>query len=372
MILGNFQAVLPRFRGSQDQALDWLTEAHYLTALAQGDPSPDRSEIRSSLARFAAKSRDLAFRYSVVEDFTHLEWDRMRIFDLRRRDGGAGLGERMRFFEEVVTDAFARLYADEGSPPEHLIHVTCTGYLSPSPAQRLVSAKGWTETTVTHAYHMGCYASIPAVRLARDPARRTDIVHTELCTLHFDPRLKNPEHLVIQGLFADGLIRYGAYEDRAFAEHGPSSGLRLLSLREELIPGTESEMTWMPGDSAMLMTLSKDVAAHIAERLPSYLERLAGPAASRDLLREALFAIHPGGPKVIAGVRRMLGLRREQTHHSEDVFRRHGNMSSATLPFVWKEILDDPRGASGRKVVSMAFGPGLTIAGAVFEGVGSS
>ena len=41
-------------------------------------------------------------------------------------------------------------------------------------------------------------------------------------------------------------------------------------------------------------------------------------------------------------------------------------MSSATLPHVWK-ALDDERLATGTKVVSLAFGPGLTIFGAVFE-----
>ena len=39
-------------------------------------------------------------------------------------------------------------------------------------------------------------------------------------------------------------------------------------------------------------------------------------------------------------------------------------MSSATLPHVWKEILDsDYEGP----VISLAFGPGLTIFGGLFE-----
>ncbi len=370
MILADFKVLLPPFRGTQDQALAWLTEAHHVAALEADGAAPDLSEIRATLDRYAAKSRDLAYRYSALEDFTHLDWDRMRIFHLRRRGGGAGMGERMRFFDEVVTDAFDRLYADESVAPEDLIHVTCTGYLSPSPAQRLVVRKGWADTTVTHAYHMGCYAAIPALRLAREPRLRTDVVHTELCTLHFDPRLSTPEQLVVQGLFSDGMIRYGAYGDRTFSERGPAAGLRLLAIREELVPGTESAMTWAPAETAMLMTLSKDVAVLLAERLPSFVERLAGAGGGGDLLGRALFAIHPGGPRIIAGVRRTLGLRREQTLHSEDVFREHGNMSSATLPFIWKAIAEDPRVARGRPVVSMAFGPGLTVAGAVLEKCG--
>jgi predicted naringenin-chalcone synthase len=50
---------------------------------------------------------------------------------------------------------------------------------------------------------------------------------------------------------------------------------------------------------------------------------------------------------------------------SHKVLRERGNMSSATLPHIWKEILDlDLK--SGTRVVSLAFGPGLTLFGAVF------
>jgi len=42
-------------------------------------------------------------------------------------------------------------------------------------------------------------------------------------------------------------------------------------------------------------------------------------------------------------------------------------MSSATLPHVWKAILDDDAVPSGTLIVSLAFGPGLTIAGAILR-----
>ena len=44
----------------------------------------------------------------------------------------------------------------------------------------------------------------------------------------------------------------------------------------------------------------------------------------------------------------------------------YGNMSSATLPHVWQRILEDSRIAAGTPVVSLAFGPGLTMCGALF------
>jgi predicted naringenin-chalcone synthase len=42
-------------------------------------------------------------------------------------------------------------------------------------------------------------------------------------------------------------------------------------------------------------------------------------------------------------------------------------MSSATLPHVWMRVLADERVAPGTLVASLAFGPGLTCAGGLFE-----
>jgi predicted naringenin-chalcone synthase len=48
---------------------------------------------------------------------------------------------------------------------------------------------------------------------------------------------------------------------------------------------------------------------------------------------------------------------------SRRVLRAYGNMSSATLPYVWRELLADDTVADGAPVVSLAFGPGLTLCG---------
>ena len=65
---------------------------------------------------------------------------------------------------------------------------------------------------------MGCYAAVPAVRIAAGLVAtrlraRVDIVHTELCSLHLDPADHRIEQLVVQSLFADGLIRYSLVAD---------------------------------------------------------------------------------------------------------------------------------------------------------------
>ena len=48
------------------------------------------------------------------------------------------------------------------------------------------------------------------------------------------------------------------------------------------------------------------------------------------------------------------------------MLRRFGNMSSATVLFVLKAILDNPT-ASGARGCAMAFGPGLTAETMLFS-----
>ncbi len=79
---------------------------------------------------------------------------------------GPPLEVRMRRYDELALEVFRRLYARTTEAPDDLIHVTCSGYSSPSPAQRLLVEKGWYSSRALHSYHMGCYGAFPAIRSA--------------------------------------------------------------------------------------------------------------------------------------------------------------------------------------------------------------
>jgi len=104
--------------------------------------------------------------------------------------------------------------------------------------------------------------------------------------------------------------------------------------------------------------------------LAPFVERLLVEAGEReDAIGRAVFAIHPGGPKIVDQVATTLGLADEQVAFSRAVLRERGNMSSATLPHVWQAIVASPTVRDGELVVSLAFGPGLTLSGAVLRKV---
>ncbi|MDN3506420.1 MAG: 3-oxoacyl-[acyl-carrier-protein] synthase III C-terminal domain-containing protein [Simkaniaceae bacterium] len=371
MYLRDFTVLRPKFETEQKSALEWMVGAHSLARSRLdkwevGDKNYEdfRASLSEKLMKLGLGDGKIQRRSSELKDFFHADWSEMDIFNVQEHPTGYMLDKRMDFFNASASKAFETFYPEGSELPAHLIHTTCTGYVAPSPAQKIVSLRNnGKETAVTHAYHMGCYGAMKSVRmgmghfaLEQTPA---DIVHTEVCTLHFNPTLHSTEQLVVQSLFADGFIKYTLGEAK-----GP--GLKILAVEEEIIENSTEKMTWDCHPSSFKMTISKDIPVLLRRSMKSYLERLMKKAGRSDW-KGARFAIHPGGPKIIDQIASHLELAPEQYCHSVEILQNCGNMSSATLPHVWDLMLKDVNVKDGELIVSMAFGPGLSFCGGLFE-----
>jgi predicted naringenin-chalcone synthase len=347
------QFVKPLHSAPQDELLQFLAEIH-------GTSDPQAARL---VQRFGVKESQIASRSFECSD-VFLPAAEREIYRLGPGlEHGVSIYARGQFYARRVGEIFSEFYPASALAPDHLVHVTCTGYLAPSGAQNLVSQRGWA-TEITHAYHMGCYAALPAIRLAWGQSlafgQAVDVVHTEICSLHMNPSDHRPEQLVVQSLFADGHARYTVSQKKT----GPA--FRLLALHEQMLAGSAGDMEWMPAPWGMKMTLSREVPVKIKGAVREFLVALlkkSGLTLS-EALRDAVFAVHPGGPKIIDSVQECLELGHCQVAASRLVLLERGNMSSATLPHVWDQI-------AMRKdtvpVVSLAFGPGLTMFGGVFQ-----
>lgn len=337
MYLSDFKTFLPSFLVPQEDGLRWLAAAH-----ARHGSETSEETFFKLLNRFGCRPDKISRRGTFLKDFTHQNWESMRIFN-----EPSSIEKRQAFFQEILSEPAAQLYPETQADFQHWIHVSCTGYVSPSLVQSLISQRGWgDQVQALHAYHMGCYAAFPALRMARGNLN-CEILHTELCTLHLDPARHEPEQLVIQSLFADGMIRYRASEKKS------SRSFRLEDMNEKIAAGSLSQMTWDLSSHGFRMTLSREV--------PNLVQESVAALVSPWQESNSVYAIHPGGPRIIDAVKDALGLSEEQVHFSREVLRLHGNMSSATLPHVWQKMLEEL--PIGTPVVSMAFGPGLTLAG---------
>jgi predicted naringenin-chalcone synthase len=292
---------------------------------------------------------------------------------------GVDIKIRHESYGKVADLCLAEMYKDAPASPDDIIHVTCSGYLAPSPVERMVARKQWFGATVTHSYHMGCYGAFPAIKMAHGflasshfgvtaPKSQVDIVHTELLSAHHDFMDLGAGNIITMSLFSDGFIKYSAYSEESLRAQG-LRGLRILAFDEHLLPDSPDEMTWVPGPHHFHMTLTVMVPILIKRHIRSFIESLLNRIGMdfEEQKDAMIFAIHPGGPKIVEHIQDELGLRDDQVAFSKQVFQEHGNMSSATIPYILKEILEETAIPVGTRVVSVAFGPGLTVTGLVLE-----
>jgi predicted naringenin-chalcone synthase len=75
-----------------------------------------------------------------------------------------------------------------------------------------------------------------------------------------------------------------------------------------------------------------------------------------------LFAIHPGGKRILEVIEEQLGLQKSDNRYAYHTLKEYGNMSSPTILFVLKALWNDLHKAdAGKNILSCAFGPGLTL-----------
>ena len=319
--------------------------------------------------------------------------------------------EATKLFVEAGRKALEACQGISAADVTHVVTVSCTGFYAPGPDYMLVRELGL--SPATQRYHlgfMGCYASMPALRTAKqfveaDPNAVVLVVSAELCSLHL--RTSNdPDTIVASSLFSDGAAA-GIVSARPLA---PGERALNLDLFETVItPVGEGDMAWKIGDEGFEMVLSTYVPHIIDEHIEGALAPLfardsalsaalgavgddAGvdtpatqPALSAAGLEDrpgasvatleapvavlpvavstaiAHWAIHPGGRSILDKTEVTLGLTEAQLVPSRETLRTNGNMSSATILFVMKAILDAPTSRHGERVCAMAFGPGLTV-----------
>jgi predicted naringenin-chalcone synthase len=115
-------------------------------------------------------------------------------------------------------------------------------------------------------------------------------------------------------------------------------------------------MAWHIEDSGFAMTLDARLPARIRQWFRSS-EELSKPDGDPAKM---LWAVHPGGRLILNSVQEACGLSDEQMHPSREVLRRFGNMSSASIMFILRDLLG-AKADEARPGRAIGFGPGLTV-----------
>ena len=331
----------------------------------------DQQDILSFMCKAHGLEESTAHQLAVLYRAGGIRQRHSVLPDFGMQDGGDFFSLNGK--KSVIPDTRSRMntYAEKGLPLAieavesggfnvqeitHLIWVSCTGMQAPGLDAALVHHFGIKSPVSRFALQfMGCFAALPALRMAKalcdsEPGARVLVVSMELCTLHFqnDP---SEDNLLANSLFADGAAAL-----LVSGEPSPHS-LEIKSSYSALLKEGEADMAWNIGPLGFEMKLSHRIPTLLKNHFPQIRESLN---EALDLNPQALWAIHPGGKAILEGLAEVLGLEKEEYKASLQVLRKYGNMSSATLLFVLKQMLAEglPKEA---QIATLAFGPGLSV-----------
>jgi predicted naringenin-chalcone synthase len=100
--------------------------------------------------------------------------------------------------------------------------------------------------------------------------------------------------------------------------------------------------------------------------IPELIEADFRPIVERAISRDNLtitdishWCIHPGGKRVLEAIHKSLGFTNGQLKCSYEVLSEFGNLSSVSILFVLKKMLQSRNPV--KKMFGAAFGPGLTV-----------
>ncbi len=317
--------------------------------------------------RFLYRQSDIDTRYSVIPDYSRTAGGWEFYPATENLEPFPALEQRMAWYQRYAAPLSVEAVRDclEGKMPAaeitHLITVSCTGMSAPGLDLQLVDMLGLPRNSWRSSINfMGCYAALHALKIAdvickADRQAKVLIVSTELCTLHFQ-RAATVDNIASSLLFADGSAAALVVHSEAAQQ-----GMELTGFYAEVIPGGKKDMSWELSSTGFQMTLS----SYIPDLIGADFGELADRALQQcQLTREDVthWCIHPGGKKILEAIAQCLQLPADGLEDAAAVLRGYGNMSSPTILFVLKRMLDRALTTkSGATILGAAFGPGLTM-----------
>ncbi len=271
--------------------------------------------------------------------------------------------ERAQVYADVGADLFRRaateaLDAAARVPTDidTIVFVSTTGTMTPSLPSRMIAEMGFDAAIRTvPLFGYGCAGGVLGVAIAAEltrPGGCTLLVSMELCSLAYDHQRMDKKDIVAAVLFADGCAAAVLSDDRPGATIG--------ACVQRTWPETIAMMGWDIGDTGFDLVLAKNIPVFVGQEFApmcdAYLQ-----AQGLTLADLGEPACHPGGGRVVDALAdyfvpdapdNAAALPATRT-----ILRDYGNMSSPTVLFVLKKLLDE---SHGKPFLMTALGPGFT------------
>ena len=156
-------------------------------------------------------------------------------------------------------------------------------------------------------------------------------------------------------LFSDGAAAMLMTPD-----HYSPKGMHIDGFYSEVLVKGKKDMAWELSSTGFLMKLSGYIPELIEEDFEAMVTRALN---CRQLNKEDIssWCIHPGGKRILEAINKSLSLENGELDESFSILKQFGNMSSPTILFVLKNMIQKLNKSRAHKMFGAAFGPGLTM-----------
>lgn len=352
-----------------------ISQAHHASIIeaANGISREDRLILKTVYGRSGIRHR-----YSVLNEFNVGDDAANQVFHPSGEYPEVPVSKRMAIFDEHATDLCAvavgnclnRIPTLQKKEITHLITFSCTGMHAPGLDIQLVEKLGLERNVErTCINFMGCYAAINALKSAYYISRADEnavvlIAGVELCSIHYR-KSTDPYQVVANAIFGDGAA--AAIISARQLVNSEQARLNLVNFYSEFEPNAGDDMVWRIGDYGFDLRLTPEVPNVVKGNIRGLIDRLF----QRSGLQQSdisYYAIHPGGVKILEACEEALGIHKDSNAISYSILKDFGNMSSVTVMFVLSRYLEDLTSSDkGKKIISCAFGPGLTMESMILE-----
>ncbi|SFE89099.1 type III polyketide synthase [Alteribacillus iranensis] len=279
-----------------------------------------------------------------------------------------GLEEKNQLYIEqsvkMGSQAIANCLSQTNTDPneiEAIIFISSSGMATPTIDARIINELSLPlHIKRIPVWGLGCAGGAAGVSRAHDyllayPQAKVLVLCIELCSLTFQREDFSKSNLVGTSLFADGAACVLMSGDQL-----AHTGLKpkTVDTQSTLMPNSEDVMGWDVKDSGLHVIFSRSIPAIIENWLKPNVEQFLHRLGKKETDIDH-FVAHPGGKKVLHAYEKSLGFPNEKTKPSQTILSSYGNMSSPTVLYVLKYIMEQGP-SDGDQGLLTALGPGFS------------
>ncbi|WP_078380245.1 type III polyketide synthase [Sutcliffiella halmapala] len=245
---------------------------------------------------------------------------------------------------------------------EAIFYISTTGMATPSIEARIMNILPFSPYTKRiPIWGLGCAGGAAGLSRAFEYCKafsksKVLVLCVELCSLTFQKNDRSKSNLIGTSLFADGICCVLVAGDDVTVNTDRSYP-HILGSQSTLMKDSEEVMGWEIKNEGLYVVFSRDIPSIITEWLSPNVQHFLKEyhLATEDIEH---FILHPGGKKVLDAYIDCLEIHESKLKISFEVLKQFGNMSSATVLFVLKEMMEKEAKKEDIGLVG-ALGPGF-------------